>query len=104
MAKQHVHKYRRIDIGRDKPYWVMQCSLPGCNSYTHMRTIDSCPQLVDKMSLCNKCGDRFILTRKSLQMAKPKCDSCIVSVKKKGMDKAAKFFNELEEILSDDTI
>ena len=93
-----------MNIGRDKPYWVMQCSLPGCNSYTPMRTKLSCPSLVGKISICNSCGDRFAMDRRSLKLAKPTCNDCVTSPKEKELAKAARFFSKLEgEIESDIT-
>ena len=95
---QHVHKLRRVNMGRDREYWVMQCSLPGCTTYFAMKTKVSCPSLVGKVSICNSCGDRFALNRRALQQAKPRCDSC-VEPKDKKLDAANKFFKGLENEL-----
>lgn len=104
---QHVHKYRRVNIGREKEYFVMQCQLPSCPHYTPMKTKLSCPPLVGKISICNRCGDRFVLDRRSLRQAKPICASCVTSPKQREVDKAAKFFASLEKGLleeADDSI
>ena len=101
MSKQHVHKLRRIDMGREKAYWVMQCSLPGCTTYFPMRSKISCPSLLGKISLCNSCGDRFIMDRRSLRLSKPTCSSCVSSPKQAQLDKAKKFFTSLEGELED---
>ncbi len=101
MTKQHVHKYRRVDLGRDKNYWVMQCSLPGCNSYTPMRSKLSCPTLLGKVAICNSCGDRFLLDRRSLRLAKPTCSSCVESPKQRELKKVAELFNQLEKEIVD---
>jgi len=98
---QHVHKYKRVDIGRDKPYYVMQCCLPGCTHYTPMRTKLSCPALVGKISVCNKCNDRFEMDRRSLRQAKPTCSSCVTSPEQREIDKAARFFATLEKGLAE---
>jgi len=92
---QHIHKFRRIDIGKDVPHWVMQCQLPGCNHYTSMVSKLSVPALVGKVSVCNSCGDRFQLDRRALRQAKPTCNACIQTPQKKELDKAAKFFEKL---------
>jgi hypothetical protein len=92
---QHVHKYRRVDIGREKPYFVMQCGLDGCQHYVPMRTKLSCPVLKGKISICNKCGDRFQLDRRALRQAQPTCISCVVSPKKAKIASAMDFLNDL---------
>jgi formylmethanofuran dehydrogenase subunit E len=95
---EHTHKYERENIARDgKPaYWVMRCILPGCNSYTPMKTKLSCPMLKGKIALCNKCEEKFELTRRALRFAKPICVDCVKSPKKKMIKSAEDFFNQLE--------
>ena len=95
----HIHKYRRVNIGQKRDYWVMQCSDVGCNSYVPMKTKLSCPLLRDQACICNSCDQPFILNRRALRMAKPVCDEC---VKKKISDKqksAEDFFKDLEKSL-----
>jgi hypothetical protein len=94
---QHIHKYRRIDIGRDKPYFVMQCGLDGCKHYTPMKTKLSCPSLKGKISICNKCGDRFQLDRRALRQAMPTCFSCIESPKKQKLNSAMSFLADISK-------
>lgn len=93
---QHLHKYRRVNIGRKADYWVMQCKLPKCNHYVPMVTKVSVPALVGKIALCNKCNDPFELDRYALQKAEPVCRDCVKSPNKDKIDKAAKFFAKLE--------
>jgi hypothetical protein len=92
---QHIHKYRRVDIGRDKEYWVMQCQLAGCTHYTPMASKLSVPILVGKVAVCHGCGDRFQLDRRALRQARPSCKACIQSPKKKELDKAEEFFTKM---------
>ena len=102
MSKQHVHKYRRVDIGRDLPYWVMQCSEAGCTYYIAMKTKKTAPHLVGKIAICNKCGDRFILDRRSLKLAKPICINCVQSPREEELKKVSKFFDNMEGMIEDD--
>lgn len=94
---QHIHKYRRVNIGRDREYWVMQCQLSGCTHYSPMKSKLSAPNLKGKISICNKCGDPFEMDRRSIRMAEPTCSSCVVSPKEKELDAAARFFKNLEK-------
>ena len=98
----HVHKFRRRNIGRKAEYWVMQCALPGCTHYVPMRSKISAPVLLGKLSVCNKCGDRFELSRRALRAANPICNSC-VQHKNEKLDEATKFFRTLEKTLGDPT-
>ena len=99
MSKDHIHTYRRVDIGKEEPYFVMQCSDAECHHYIKMSSKLSCPQLRGKASVCNRCAEPFILNRRALRMAEPCCDKCVktkVEVKHKVADAEA-FFNNLEE-------
>lgn len=95
---KHTHKYRRINIGRKpKEYWVMSCSLPNCPHYTAMQTKLSAPNLVGKLSICNKCNEEFELTRRAIKMSFPTCDNCVEGKDKIIVKKATDFFDELEK-------
>lgn len=106
---KHIHKYKRVDRGRKgKPFFVMQCQLPGCNHYTAMQTKMSAPALVGKIGLCNKCEEPFELTRSSLRLAFPTCDcknnpntipEIIESINTEEIIQAEEFFKELERKL-----
>lgn len=94
--KQHLHKYRRVDIGRDTEYWVLQCQLPHCSHYFPMKTKMACPSLEGKIAICNRCGDAFTLDRRALRQAKPSCEACIRN-KSNEAKIAARFFANLEK-------
>lgn len=99
MTKDHIHTYRRVDIGKKESHYVMQCSDSGCNHYVAMASKLSCPSLRGKLSLCNKCGESFELNRRALRMAEPVCNSCVktkTDVKHKLADANA-FFDRLEK-------
>lgn len=100
MNKQHIHKYRRIDIGKRKePFWVMQCSDPACEYWVPMAAKFRAPRLVGKASKCNRCGDVFLLNRRALKMALPCCEEC---VKSRSDEKINEFFKKMEGTIQDD--
>lgn len=70
----HIHKYKRVNIStnKDKPYIVMACQQPGCNTYYTILLI------IGKLAECWKCGDPFIINKVSSTHAKPHCNDCIV--------------------------
>ncbi len=70
MAKKHIHRYERKKIGEN--YIVFRCNLPKCTHYLPKQLVKG------KVSLCNKCGNEFILTSGSLLLAKPHCEDCTV--------------------------
>lgn len=103
----HIHKYRRVNISKTegKDVWVMKCFRDNCTHYTQMHSKVSCPLLRDVKAICNKCGNSFVLDRRALQMAKPTCFACVnhKSVAPNEIEKAAKFFEELERSLTGDS-
>jgi hypothetical protein len=102
-SKEHVHKYRRVDIAtkEGKEYWVMQCSLDGCTHYTPMKTKLSAPRLKGSKSICNRCGDTFVLDRRAIRMAEPCCFACVERKNPTELERAAQFFHKLEKSLVD---
>ena len=72
----------------------MQCVGARCQHYTPMDSKWSCSRLQGKLSLCNKCGDQFVLDRRALLLAKPICSECVVSAKKTKVKQAVKFIGE----------
>ena len=95
----HHHKYRRVNIARkgNPPYFVMQCQT--CPSYSPMKTKLSAPTLVGKIAICNKCENKFELSRRALRMSKPVCDDCVGVANKVVVSDP---FEELEKILRED--
>jgi hypothetical protein len=66
---RHVHRYVKATLGRNK--WpIYKCDLPDCSHYISAELVEG------KFSICHRCGERFILDRKALELAKPHCRSC----------------------------
>jgi formylmethanofuran dehydrogenase subunit E len=115
-SKNHLHTYHRVDIGQPqvvktengrktittKEVWVMQCK--ECTHYTRMRGKWACPLLIGKVSICNKCGDKFVLDRRALRLTEPTCSNCTKSKKKEEVQDATKFFDNLLEGIGLDDI
>lgn len=65
---KHVHKLRRHKYKSGNIIYF--CTLPDCNYKVS-------PALaVGKRSLCNICGNDFILTDYAVRLAKPHCEEC----------------------------
>jgi hypothetical protein len=68
----HTHKYKRVDIGRDKPYIVYQCQL-NCSHYLTPVLI------IGKQCVCWRqgpnCLKEFELKKSNLKV-KPTCANC----------------------------
>jgi acetyl-CoA carboxylase beta subunit len=84
-AKKHIHMYYRGYLGSGKGKKikkedrteVWKCRDPKCSHYTYAQLITG------KYSLCNKCGEQFILPRaKSLLDSYPVCRKCAILRKK----------------------
>lgn len=96
---KHIHLYKRVDIGSStydrktrtytkKKYLVFKCQKPGCSHYKQRKL------LINEIAECNRCSEPFVLTRASLNLAKPHCADCI---QVKVDDAAISLLNELEE-------
>lgn len=75
----------------------MKCQGSHCKHYVHMNSKLSVPVLVGKVAECNQCGDPFVLNRRALRFAKPKCDDCVNHKKETTIKSAEDFFSELEK-------
>lgn len=90
--ERHTHKYIRIRVGRNKTY-VWRCALPGC-----VHKIRDKELMYGRKSICNICGDEYILTKELVNdKAKLHCSSCTNSTKQKMKNALAeKLFGEIE--------
>jgi hypothetical protein len=70
-SQKHIHTYGRF---KKKPGYY-KCNAPNC---THFIQKDL---LVGKYSLCNLCGQQFILSLQDLKLALPRCFDCSNSKK-----------------------
>lgn len=80
MAENHTHKYKRKNIGKyiyekgkavkRKKYLVYACSVTGCTHYIPVYLSEG------KISICNKCDEAFVMTKKTMKLASPHCEDC----------------------------
>lgn len=99
-AKRHIHKYRRIDIGHDKNYWVMKCVEPNCTHYTPGKTKLSFPLLRGQIAKCNRCNEPFIMNKRATRMEQPCCNDC-VKKKKETIEKIKSADDFFEGLMND---
>lgn len=64
---RHIHMLQRFKRGKQRGY---RCVHPDCAYFTD-RVL-----LLGKRSLCNRCGQEFILDQFALELAKPCCAAC----------------------------
>ena len=63
---KHTHRYIRWK----KETGLYRCAHPDCTHFTEKSF------LLGKRSVCNLCGDEFVLTREDLLLAQPRCPNC----------------------------
>lgn len=68
MAK-HVHKYKRMKVGRKKDFNIFRCFQPGCTHYIAEEHI------INRFSACWACDQPFLITYKLIKV-KPICEDC----------------------------
>lgn len=62
----HIHKYRRVKIGKKRDYTVYKCAL-NCSHYIT-------PDLIrDRKSICWACGKEFVIQVKHTRQVRPTC-------------------------------
>lgn len=83
----HTHKLRRHTYTTGNQVYF--CTLDDCGY-----KID-CGLALGKSSLCNRCGQPFILTELSIRLAKPHCEACSKR-KVKDTDGATRYINPRE--------
>lgn len=91
----HLHKYKKLNIGKKKDYFVYKCLIPGCNRYIAIS------QSLNELCECNRCGNPMIIDKRVLAhsggkpMLYPCCINCI-----KRKEKHANEIDALTEFLS----
>lgn len=64
----HLHKYKRITLGKN--YLVFKCVRPACTHYIPIKLAEG------KLCECNRCGEPMILSKATMDLAKPHCIDC----------------------------
>ena len=66
---KHVHKYKRLKIGKKKDFVIFRCFIPGCTHYI------SEDHIINRDSICWACAKPFTITYKLIKV-KPICQDC----------------------------
>jgi hypothetical protein len=66
---RHVHKYKRVKIGKKRDYEIYRCMIPGCTHYINAELIEN------RESICWLCDKVFVITP-HLYRIKPICEDC----------------------------
>ncbi len=64
----HLHKYKRIDLGNK--FMVYKCQRPGCSHYVPIKLSEG------KLCECNRCNQPMIMTKATMDLARPHCIDC----------------------------
>jgi len=67
MSLKHTHQYTRISAKRHRQF---RCLHPDCSHW------QDATMLAGTRSICNLCGEPFILDPYALTTSKPRCKSC----------------------------
>lgn len=67
---KHTHQYVRSHVTRTSNRVMFKCQHPKCY-HTAFKDM-----LEGKASVCNSCGNEFILTDYDLKMSRPQCLDC----------------------------
>ncbi|KKL81551.1 hypothetical protein LCGC14_1993650 [marine sediment metagenome] len=84
----HPHTYERVRGSKH----LYRCIHPDCSHYTHKKFLKG------KRAICNGCLEEFALTTIALRRARPKCNTCRASFKRK--EKSSELTERIEESLT----
>lgn len=72
-SKTHVHQIQIRNVGKKKDKKVWACAAPDCTYFVYNGDL-----LKGKLSICNQCGEEFILTPDiiSEKVVRPRCKDC----------------------------
>ena len=68
MIEKHTHKLKRKKYKTGNTIYF--CTLPDCHYKIEVELA------LGKKSICNICGDEFIINEYTLRLAKPHCTNC----------------------------
>lgn len=70
--KNHLHRYRKLKMGKNKDYIVYACQDPGCKHYI------SSSLVVGKVARCFYCKEAFVIDREQVRKGqlKLRCNAC----------------------------
>lgn len=88
----HIHKYELKKLGK---YEVYKCMQPGCRHYIAKGLAEN------RLSICWKCSEAFVLMKEVMHMHKPKCQECRGKAKKVA---TVKQLDRLGELLNSDNL
>ena len=74
----HIHKYERRELGK---FTVFKCAVPGCVHYVRKILAEN------RITICWRCGEAFVLTKFALRYRRPHCTDCIKTKKKVTYDR-----------------
>lgn len=85
----HIHKYIRDKFRTGTQ--IYKCVLPGCSHYILAQFV------INKVSICWRCGEDFVINKRASDLKKPTCDDCVKSFKPKKIkdDLVADFVDKL---------
>lgn len=69
MNIKHTHRYYRDKFKKSEKI-IFRCSIPGCSHYVFEE------MAAGKISICNRCDEKFMLTIQNMKLKKPHCGNC----------------------------
>jgi len=83
----HIHKLKRIKLG-NKSYLVYKCVSPGCPHYFDVTLAEG------RMCICWRCDEPMVITKATMDLAKPHCVDCTKRKKEIPIEAIEEFINK----------
>ena len=86
---KHIHQYIKVKTAtrKDAIIWF-KCNIVGCTHKIREEFAEN------RMSICNRCSEEFVLTKEKLKLVRPHCDACTNSSKGISIKKLTELFKE----------
>ncbi len=86
MAKRnHIHKYKRINLSNEGEYLVLKCLKPDCSHYVPVSLA------IGAICECNRCSRVMVIDKATILLALPHCKDCTKSKKSEQVADIAAF-------------
>lgn len=83
----HLHRYKKVNLGNDEDYFVYRCMKPACSHYLAVKLVEN------KLCECNRCHEAMVMTKEAMQLTKPHCADCVKRKASKDVEALSKFLS-----------
>jgi len=81
----HLHRYKKVNLGNGKDFFVFRCMRPACSHYIAVKLAEG------KLCECNRCHEPMVMTKEAMQLTRPHCANCVKRKVSKDVEAISQF-------------